>query len=80
MMLLLPILFNLYGEYLIKKAPEGFGDFKIGHVIHALKYADNLVLLAKEEVVIIGIGRCYGLEMDEEETKVIRISKQPSPT
>jgi len=25
-----PILFNLYFEYLIKEALEGFGDFKIG--------------------------------------------------
>jgi hypothetical protein len=34
------------------------------------------LLLAKEEVVVIGIGRCYGLEMNEEENKVISISRQ----
>jgi len=33
------------------------------------------LLLAKEEVVVIGIGRCYGPEMNEEETKVVRISR-----
>jgi len=46
----------------------GFGDFKIGgQIIHIVKYADDLVLLAKEEKVLQGmidklteIGRCYG--------------------
>ena len=43
-----PILFNLYGEYLTKEALEGLGDFKIGgQIIHTVKYADDLVLLAK---------------------------------
>jgi hypothetical protein len=47
------ILFNIYSEYLTKEALEGFGDFKIGgQVIHTVKYADDLVLLAKEEMVI----------------------------
>jgi hypothetical protein len=44
---------NLYSECLTKVALEGFGDFKIGgKIIHTLKYADDLVLLAKEK-------RCY---------------------
>jgi hypothetical protein len=48
-----PILFNLHIEYLTKEALEGFGDFKIeGKVIRTVKYADDLVLLAKEETVI----------------------------
>jgi len=48
-----PILFNLYSEYLTKEALEGFGDFKIGRqIIHTVKYADDLVLLAKEEKVL----------------------------
>jgi hypothetical protein len=66
---------------------EGFGDFKIGgQIIHTVKYADDLVLLAKEDKVLqdmidklIKIGRCYGMEMNVEKTKVMRISKQPSP-
>jgi hypothetical protein len=46
------ILFNLYSKYLIKETLEGFGDFKIGgQVIHSVKYADELVLLAEEETV-----------------------------
>ena len=50
-----PILFNLYSEYLTKDATEGFGDFKRGQVIRTLKYADDLVLLAKEEKVLQGV-------------------------
>jgi len=44
------------------------------------------VLLAKEEKVLqdmrnklIEIGRCYGMEMIVGKTKVMRISRQPSP-
>jgi hypothetical protein len=51
-----------------------------------VKYADDLVLLAKEEKVLqvmidklIEIGRYYGMEMNVEKTKVIRISRKPSP-
>jgi len=47
------ILFNLYSECLTKEALEGFGDFKIGgQIIHAVKHADDLVLLAKEEKLL----------------------------
>ena len=83
-----PILFNLYREYLTKEALEGLGDFKIGgQIIHTVKYADDLVLLLKEEKVLqdmidklIEIGRCYGMEMNvEKKTKVMRISRQPLP-
>jgi len=66
---------------------EGSGNFKIGEqIIHTVKYADNLVLLAKEEKVLqdmidktIEIGRCYGMEMNVKKTKVMRISIQPLP-
>jgi hypothetical protein len=69
---LLPIIFNLYSEYLTKEALGGFGDFKIGgKVIRTVKYADDLVLLAKEETVLQGmidrlieIGRHYIMEMN----------------
>jgi len=74
-----PILFNLYSEYLTKEVLEGLGDFKIGgQIVHTVKYADHLVLLAKEEKVLqdmidklIEIGRCYGMEMNVEKTKVM---------
>ena len=51
-----------------------------------MKCADNLVLMAKEETVLHGMidklietGKCYGMEMNVEKTKVMRISRQPSP-
>ena len=48
-----PILFPLYSEYLTKEALERLGDFKIGgQISHTVKYADDLVLLAKEEKVL----------------------------
>jgi hypothetical protein len=80
---LLPILFNLYSEYLTKEALEGLGDLKIGgQIIHTVNCADDLVLLAKEEKMLqdmidklIEIGRCYGMEMNAEKTKVMRISR-----
>jgi hypothetical protein len=47
------ILFNLYSDCLTKEALEGFGDFKFGgQIIHTVKYAYDLVLLAKEEKVL----------------------------
>ena len=75
------------GECLTKEALEGFGDFKIsGQIIQTVKYADNFVLLAKEEKVLqdmidklIEIGRCYGMEMNVDKTEVMRISRQPFP-
>ena len=80
-----PILFNLYSECLTKEALEGFEDFKIGgQIINTLKYADDVVLLAKEEKVLhdmidklIEIAGCYGMEMNV--LKVMRISRQPFP-
>jgi hypothetical protein len=47
------ILFNLYSEYLIKKALVGFGYSKIrGEAIHNMKYTEDLLLLAKKEIVL----------------------------
>jgi len=38
------------------EALEGLGNFKIGEqVIHTLKYADDLGLLAREEMVLQGV-------------------------
>jgi hypothetical protein len=81
------ILFNLHNKYLTKEAHEGFGDFKIGrHVICSIKHADDLVLLAKEQMVLqgmtdrlIGIGKCYLMKMNMGKTQVMRISRKPSP-
>jgi len=51
---------------------DGLGDFNIGgQIIQTVKYAHDLVLMAKEETVLQGIidklieiGRCYGMEMN----------------
>jgi len=61
-------------KYLTKEALEGFGDSKTGgKVIRNVRYADDLVLLAKEETVLQGMierlvenGRCYGTEVNVE--------------
>jgi len=77
----------LYSECLTKEALEGFVDFIAGgQIIHTVKYVDDLVILAKEEKVLqdmidklIEIGRCYGMEMNVGEKKVMRISRQLFP-
>jgi hypothetical protein len=46
------ILFNLYNEYLTNEGLEGFGGFKTGQVIRAVKCADDLV---QEEMVLQGM-------------------------
>ena len=48
-----PILINLYREFLTKEALDGLGDFNIGgQIIQTVKYAYDLVLMAKEETVL----------------------------
>jgi len=67
-----PPIFIFSIKYLNKESLEGFGDLKIGgQVIHSMKYANNFVLLSKEEIVLqctigrlIEIGRGDGMEMN----------------
>jgi hypothetical protein len=51
-----------------------------------VRYADDLVLLAKEETVLqsvidklIEVGRRFGVEINVEKSKTMRISRQPTP-
>jgi hypothetical protein len=82
-----PLLFNSYSEYVTQEAFEGLGDFKVGgQIISMVRYADELVLLAKEGTVLqsmidklIEVGRVYGMEINVEKTKTMRISRQPTP-
>jgi len=82
-----PILFNLYSECLTKEALDGPGDFKVGgQIIQTVKYADDLLLMDEEGTVLQGMidklietGRYYSMEMNVVKTKVLRISRQPSP-
>ena len=77
---------HLYNKCLTKEALDGLGDFNIGgQIIQTMKYADDLVLMAKDETVLQGMidkliesGRYYGMEMNVEKTKVMRISIQTS--
>ena len=71
-----------------RKLLKGFGYFKLRvKVIRTVGYADGLVLMDKEEMVLqdiidrlIEIKRCYGMEFDVERCTVMRISRQQSPT
>jgi retron-type reverse transcriptase len=82
-----PLLFNLYSEYVTQEALEGLGDFNVGgQIISTVRYADDLVLLAKEETIpqsmtdkLTEVGRGYGMGINVEKTKTMRISKQPTP-
>jgi hypothetical protein len=56
----------LYSKCLTKEALDGLRDFKLGgQIIQTVKYADDLVLMAKEETVLQG-----KMEMNVEKTKV----------
>jgi len=47
------MLFNLYSECITTETLDGLGDFNIGgQIIQTVKYADDLVLMAKEETVL----------------------------
>jgi hypothetical protein len=73
-----PLLLNLYREYI-----EGLGDFEVGgQIICMVRYADDLVVLAKEETILqsmidklIEVGRGYGMNINVEKTKAMRISR-----
>ena len=49
-----------------------YRDFNVGgQIIQTVKYADDLVSMAKEETVLqdmIETGSCYGMEMNVEKT------------
>ena len=67
-----PILFNLYGEYLMKEELAEVEDFKIGgRIIIKVRLADDTVIIAKtqeelQDMVnrLVDTGRKYGLEIN----------------
>jgi hypothetical protein len=70
----------LHSEYLTNEAREGFGNFNVGKSILTAKYGGNIMPLAKKETVLQGMidiraefGRRYGMEMNVQKTKVMRI-------
>jgi len=51
-----------------------------GQVIRTVKYSDDLLLLAEEEVGLLSeFGRCYGMKVNVEKTKVKIISRLSIP-
>jgi len=62
-----------------------FGDFEIGgQVIRSVKYANGLVLLAEGDTALQGmidklieIGKFYAMDVNVENIKAMRISRQP---
>jgi hypothetical protein len=68
---------ELHSEYLTNDAFEGSGDFRMGAlVIRTVNYADDLVLLAKEETELqdmidrlIEILRHDGIQMNVRKTR-----------
>ena len=55
-----PTVFQWYSKYLTNKALEGFGNLKIGgQVILTVKYANDLVLMSKEETNCNGVHERY---------------------
>ena len=71
---------------MVLRCSKAVGNSNELPLLKATHYADDLVLLAKEGKVLqdmidklIEIGRSYGMEMNVEKTKVMRISRQPFP-
>jgi len=66
-----PILFNLYGEYLMMEALADVGDFKIwGRIINKVRFADDTAIIAntREELQdmvnrLVDTGRKYGMKI-----------------
>ena len=73
------MLFNLYSEFMVKKAIENAEDVKFNGVnITALRYANDAVLVAdkrkKMQKMIDGLDKTcktYGMEINVKKTKVM---------
>jgi len=83
-----PILFRLYSKCLTTEALVVLGGVNFGgQIIQILKYADELVVMAKDETVLHGMieklietGSCYVMEMNaKKKTKLMRIPRKLSP-
>ena len=78
-----PILFNLYGEYLMKEALTEVGDFKIGgRIINKVRFADDKAIIAKtqeelQDMVnrLVNTGRKCGMEINIDKSQVMRVSR-----
>jgi Reverse transcriptase (RNA-dependent DNA polymerase). len=75
-----PVLFNLYGGYLMQETLAEVGDFKIGwRIINKVRFADDTTVKAKtqEDMVnrLTDTGRKYGMEININKSQVMRVSR-----
>jgi len=71
------IIFNVSSKYLSKEVLEAHGDLNTGRqVICTAKYADELVLLSKAQMVLqhmidrlTEVGKYYGMELNWEKLR-----------
>lgn len=82
-----PLLFNVYGEYIIRKALDGWeGGVVIGgRRMDNLRYADDTTLIAKDEQemssLIQRVARVsleFGLQLNRQKTKLMLIDRTHS--
>ena len=77
------ILFNLYGEYLMKEALAEVVDFKIGgRIINKIRILDDTAIIAKtqeelQDMVnrLVGTRRAHGIVIDNDKSQVKRVSR-----
>ena len=77
-----PILFNLYGEYLMKEVLAEVGDFRIGgRIINKVRFADDTAIIAKtqeelQDMVnrLVDTERKYGMEINIDKSQVMRVT------
>jgi Reverse transcriptase (RNA-dependent DNA polymerase). len=80
---ILPILFNLYGEYLMKQALAKVRNFKIVlKSINEVRFADDTAIIAKtqeelQDMVnrLVDTERKYGMKINIDKSQVMRVSR-----
>ena len=84
--LLSTILYNIYAEFMITEALDNNSDgIKIGgELVAAVRYADDQAMMSYTNAGLQRImdalndsGKDYGMNINIEKTKLMRISKQP---
>ena len=78
-----PILFNLYGEFIMKVTLAEVGGFKIrGRIINKVLFADDTDFIFKiqeelQDMVnrLVYTGRKYGMEINIDKSQVMRVSR-----
>ena len=77
------ILFNTYGEYLMKEALAEVEGFKIWRrIMNKVRFADDTAIIAKTQKALqdsvnrlVDTGRKYGMEINIDKSQVIKVSR-----